>query len=170
SFDLLAAVAGSGEDDLIDILREVVAAGLLVETEADVFSFRHALTREAVAGQLLGRERRRLHEKALVTLQELGRDDYAGLAHHAEEGAALRHLARVHWERGRSDLQLSMAEAALALAEPGGPSSDLAAANALVAEAHMLAGRHEEAIENADRALALCDQVGCHDIRPRALV
>jgi DNA-binding NarL/FixJ family response regulator/tetratricopeptide (TPR) repeat protein len=251
SFDLLAAVAGTGEDELIDVLRQVVAAGLLVEMETDVFAFRHALTREAVIGQLLGRERRRLHEKALVTLQELGSNDYAALAHHAEgagrydelvdaarsgaqhyirlgstwqalqlaevglaeaeddiellrtaseaawlvgmldsaieravrwrsvadatanvteEGAALRHLARVHWEMGRPDLQLSMAESALALAEPGGPSSDLAAAHALVSEAHMLAGRADEAIVHADRALELCDEVGCHDIRPRALV
>ena len=64
-FDVLAALVGVGEDELIPVLRRLVDAGLLVEDEPDVFSFRHALTREAIAGQLLGRERRRLHEKAL---------------------------------------------------------------------------------------------------------
>ncbi len=49
-----------------------------------MFAFRHALTREAVAGRLLGRERRRLHEKALAALQESGSDDWAALAYHAE--------------------------------------------------------------------------------------
>jgi hypothetical protein len=59
-FDVLAALVGVREDDLIPLLRRLVDAGLLVEDEADVVSFRHALTREAIAGQLLGRERRRL--------------------------------------------------------------------------------------------------------------
>lgn len=83
SFDLLAAVTGLGEDELIGVLRGLVGGGLVVEEEPDVFAFRHALTREAVASRLLGRERRRLHEKALVALQEVGSDDWAALAHHA---------------------------------------------------------------------------------------
>ncbi len=55
-FDVLAAVAGIGEDELIDVLRRLVAAGLLFEAEHDVFAFRHALAREAVQEELLGRE------------------------------------------------------------------------------------------------------------------
>ena len=82
-FDLLAAVCEIGEDRLIAALRELVARGLLVEGDNDSFSFRHALTREAVADQLLGRQRRRLHEKALVALRGSGEADDALLAHHA---------------------------------------------------------------------------------------
>jgi DNA-binding CsgD family transcriptional regulator len=83
-FDLLAALTGLGENRLVDVLRALVGQSLIVEEDTDVFAFRHALTREAVAGRLLGRERRRLHEKALAALQEAGSDDWAALAYHAE--------------------------------------------------------------------------------------
>ncbi|MFL5792528.1 MAG: hypothetical protein ACJ77H_00705 [Actinomycetota bacterium] len=42
SFDLLAAVTGSGEDELIAILRQLVAENVMVEEEPDLFAFRHA--------------------------------------------------------------------------------------------------------------------------------
>jgi hypothetical protein len=83
-FDLLAAVTGSGEDELIAILRHLVAENVMVEEEPDLFAFRHALTREAIGGRLLGRERRRLHEKALAALQETGGGDWAAIAWHAQ--------------------------------------------------------------------------------------
>src|SRR6266540_2604889 len=76
-FDLLASVTGSDENELIDTLRKLVAGGVVLEDEPDVFRFRHALTREAIAGELLGRERRRLHEKALAGLHEAGSTDWA---------------------------------------------------------------------------------------------
>ncbi len=44
SFDVLLAVSGLSEDQLIQILRHLVARGLLVESEADAFSFRHAFS------------------------------------------------------------------------------------------------------------------------------
>ena len=74
-FDLLAAVTGTGEDELIAALRELVAQGVLVESGEDEFAFRHALVREAVAERLLGRERRRLHEAALDALLAAGDAD-----------------------------------------------------------------------------------------------
>ena len=82
-FDVLAAVSGYAEDELIPILRHLVARGLLVEAEADVFSFRHALAREAIESDLLGRERRRLHQAALDALRDADSDDFAAIAHHA---------------------------------------------------------------------------------------
>jgi predicted ATPase len=50
SFDLLAAVTGSGEDELIAILHHLVAENVM-EEEPDLFAFRHALTREAIGGR-----------------------------------------------------------------------------------------------------------------------
>ena len=78
------AITNAVRDRLVDVLRALVGQSLIVEEDTDVFAFRHALTREAVAGRLLGRERRRLHEKALAALQESGSDDWAALAYHAE--------------------------------------------------------------------------------------
>src|SRR5690606_13207721 len=63
-FDLLAAVTGTEEGELIELLRAAVDAGLLVEEDDDLFAFHHDLAREAVEAGLLGRERRRLHEAA----------------------------------------------------------------------------------------------------------
>jgi DNA-binding NarL/FixJ family response regulator len=251
SFDLLAAVTGSGEDELIAILRHLVAGNLMVEEEPDVFAFRHALTREAIAGRLLGRERRRLHEKALAALQEAGGGDWAALAWHAQgagrydelveaarvgarrylhqgstaealrlaetglteadrdldllaaaskaawmigllplaiehgerwheeaagtgdpklEATALIHLARCYWEAREFQLQWRTVWAALRVAEPLGESETLARALDLVAEAHMLNERTGEAVEWADRALAMADAVGRPAVRASALV
>jgi len=251
SFDLLAAVTGSGEDELIAILRHLVAGNVMVEQDPDAFAFRHALTREAIAGRLLGRERRRLHEKALAAIQEAGDRDWAAVAWHAQgagrydelveaaragalaylqqgstaealrlaetglseagrdldllaaaskaawmiglpsvavehgrhwhevaaatgdptlEAAALIHLARLYWEARDFQLQWRTVWAALAVAEPLGESETLARAYALVSEAYMLNQRRDEAIEWADKALAMADKVGCPAVRAAALV
>jgi DNA-binding CsgD family transcriptional regulator len=82
-FDLLAVATRTSEDELIAQLRALVERGLLVEECEDSFIFRHALVRDAVEGQLLGRERRRLHEVALAALREASSEDLAALAHHA---------------------------------------------------------------------------------------
>jgi DNA-binding NarL/FixJ family response regulator len=251
SFDLLAAVTGSGEEELIAILRHLVAENVMVEEEPDLFAFRHALTREAIAGRLLGRERRRLHEKALAAIQETDAGDWAAIAWHAQgagrydelveaartgawsylqqgstaealrlaetglseaerdldllaaaskaawmigllslgiehgerwhqeaaatgdparEAKALIHLARLYWEARDFQLQWRTVWDALRVAEPLGESETLARAYALVAEAHMLSERTEEAVEWADRALAMADAVGCPPVRASAMV
>ena len=80
SFDVLANVTGTSEDELIDLLRGAVNSGLLVETEPDVFSFHHDIAREAIEGSLLGREQRRLHAAALDALRASGSNDRLALA------------------------------------------------------------------------------------------
>ncbi|HEY3925364.1 MAG TPA: AAA family ATPase [Acidothermaceae bacterium] len=119
-FDLLAVVSGAGEDDLIATMRELVERGLVTEIEPDVFSFRHALTREAVASRLLGRQRRRLHEKAHAALLEMGSDDWGALAYHAagahlwdEVVDAARRGAAVHLRTGSTYEALRLAELGL---------------------------------------------------------
>jgi DNA-binding CsgD family transcriptional regulator len=69
-FDLLVSVADLGEAEAIAALRQLIDAGMLVETETDAFRFRHDLVRETVLDGLLGRERRRLHERALDALEQ----------------------------------------------------------------------------------------------------
>ena len=96
AFDVLAAVTAEDEGALLSALHDLAARGLITETEPDRFSFRHALTREAVAGQLFGRERRRIHEQALAALDALGQADPVARAHHAAgagDTAVLAHSA-----------------------------------------------------------------------------
>ncbi len=118
-FDLLADVAGADEDELIAVLRDLVTRGVLVESGDDEFAFRHALVREAIAGQMLGRQRRRLHEVALDVLLGSGASDPAMVAHHAR--GAGRYDDLVAAARGGAALYLSIGSAyqALQLAEMG---------------------------------------------------
>jgi DNA-binding CsgD family transcriptional regulator len=118
-FDLLAGVTGAAEDDLIGVLRDLVTRGVLVESGEDEFVFRHALVREAITDQMLGRQRRRLHEAALEVLLAGGASDPAMVAHHAR--AAGRYDDMVAAARRGTALYLSIGSAyqALQLAEMG---------------------------------------------------
>ena len=118
-FDLLAAVTGASEAELITALRDLVDRGGLVESGDDEFMFRHALVREAIAGQLLGRQRRRLHEAALDALLAAGSADPAMVAHHAQRAG--RYDDMVTAARAGTSLYLSIGSPyqALQLAEMG---------------------------------------------------
>ncbi|MBL7252687.1 helix-turn-helix transcriptional regulator [Paractinoplanes lichenicola] len=118
-FDLLAAVTATGEDELIAVLRDLVTGGVLVESGEDEFTFRHALLREAIGDQMLGRQRRRLHEAALDVLLGAGGSDPAMVAHHAR--GAGRYDDLVAAARRGTALYLSIGSAyqALQLAEMG---------------------------------------------------
>jgi DNA-binding CsgD family transcriptional regulator len=156
-FDLLAAVTGADEDELIAALRELVTQGVLVESGEDEFSFRHALVREAITGQLLGRQRRRLHEAALEALLAGGGStglpqDPAMIAHHARAAgryddmvAAARRGAALYLSIGSAYQALQLAE--MALDEAGEDTELLAAA----ARAAWLAGLLDDAVGYARR-------------------
>ncbi|WP_346098482.1 helix-turn-helix transcriptional regulator [Streptomyces olivaceiscleroticus] len=68
--DLLAAVAGLPEDDLIEALRVAVGSNTLVPTsDGTGYRFRHALVREAVQDDLLPGERTRLNRRYAEALE-----------------------------------------------------------------------------------------------------
>ena len=116
-FDLLAAVTKSDEDELIVVLRDLVQRGLMVELGEDEFSFRHALTREALVDEMLGRQRRRLHELALETLLETGSRDYALVAHHARGASRYDEMVDAARRGMISSLSMGSPFQALQLAE-----------------------------------------------------
>ena len=118
-FDLLAAVTGRDEADLIWALRELVAQGVLVETGGDEFTFRHALVREAVGERLLGRERRRLHEAALDALLAAGDADLALVTKHACGAGRYDDMLAAARRGSASYLAMGSAFQALQLAETG---------------------------------------------------
>ncbi|MGW7007485.1 helix-turn-helix transcriptional regulator [Streptomyces sp. NPDC054933] len=69
-YPLLAAVAGLGEDQLIEALRDAVGANILLPTaDGDGYRFRHALVREAVVDDLLPGERTRLNRRYAEALE-----------------------------------------------------------------------------------------------------
>ncbi|MFF7412233.1 helix-turn-helix transcriptional regulator [Streptomyces lydicus] len=68
--ELLAAVCGMPEDDLIAALRAAVGSNTLVPTEDGTgYRFRHALVREAVVDDLLPGERTRLNRRYAQALE-----------------------------------------------------------------------------------------------------
>ena len=123
-FDLLCTLTGVSEDDMVDVLRVLVGSGLLVEDAPDVFSFRHALTREAVRGRLLGRERRRLHETAFTALAASGSEDWAALAHHAAGAGRPDDMVEAARRGAHHYLHTGATHQALRLAELGVAEAD----------------------------------------------
>lgn len=111
---LLGAVADTEGVAALAALAHLRDAGLLVEDSVDPsglsFSFRHALTREAVLEGLLTAERRRRHARVLDVAEDLYRDasdaPLAELAGHAlaagERGRGFAYSLRA----GRRSLQL----------------------------------------------------------------
>lgn len=162
-FDLLATVTGAGEQELIAALRQLVARGVLVESGEDEFSFRHALVREAIANQMLGRQRRRLHEAALEALLAAGGPSGAGgsggaaadpamVAHHARAAGRYDDMVAAARTGAARYLSIGSAYQALRLAEMGldevGDDPDLLAA---AARAAWLAGLQDDAARYARR-------------------
>jgi DNA-binding CsgD family transcriptional regulator len=161
SFDVLAAVTGAPEADLIERLRAAVDRGLLVEAEPDVFSFHHELAREAIEGALLGRERRRLHEAALDALRATGSRDHVGLVHHARGAGRYDDMVAAARLGAHESLELGSTYQALRLAETGlAEAPDDTALLALAARAAWLSGQFDEAEEHAGRWLALSRAAG----------
>ncbi|UNO43808.1 helix-turn-helix transcriptional regulator [Streptomyces sp. MST-110588] len=68
--ELLAAVCGLPEDDLIEALRAAVGSNLLVPSQDGTgYRFRHALVREAIGDDLLPGERTRLNRRYAQALE-----------------------------------------------------------------------------------------------------
>lgn len=81
--DLLGRVHDGDPADLDEALRTAIAAQLLV-TEDTAYTFRHALTQEAVHEELLPGERARFHARYAAALEELPHlaGSRAEVAHH----------------------------------------------------------------------------------------
>jgi DNA-binding CsgD family transcriptional regulator len=88
-FALLQQVTRHDEAYLLRLIKELIAAQLVVEESAEQFAFRHALTRQVVYADLLARERRALHRTIALALEALSRTalaaQLADLAQHCEE-------------------------------------------------------------------------------------
>ncbi|MBK5331893.1 MAG: AAA family ATPase, partial [Ilumatobacteraceae bacterium] len=119
TFELISAISGLDEVDLLVALRELVGRSIVVEVSDDLFWFTHALTADNVYQQLLGRDRRRLHERALATLRSQSGADHASLARHAQGAGAFDQVAGIAREGAPRYLARGASFQALRLASDG---------------------------------------------------
>ena len=68
-FILLQQLTNHDEQHLLALMKELIAAQLVIEELAEQFAFRHALTRQAIYTDLLARERRALHKAIAETME-----------------------------------------------------------------------------------------------------
>ncbi len=87
--ELVVAVAGLGQAELRDALREAVASQIVVTVDDRGYGFRHALLREVVYDDLLPGERTELHGALAGALEERIED--------GERGAHVTAQAAHHW-------------------------------------------------------------------------
>jgi DNA-binding CsgD family transcriptional regulator len=91
-FALLQALTQHDEQHLLHLIKELIAAQLVVEESAEQFAFRHALTRQAIYADLLVRERKALHHRIAETMERLYSTvlerHLADLAYHFYEAGA----------------------------------------------------------------------------------
>jgi predicted ATPase len=73
-FDLLLRLAHVEERALLAVIKELVAAQILVEESQDRFAFRYVLTRQAIYNDLLERERATLHRAVAEAAEQLDID------------------------------------------------------------------------------------------------
>jgi DNA-binding CsgD family transcriptional regulator len=110
---LLERVSGTPEPQMLPLLKELLAAHIVVEESDDRFAFRHALTQQAIYSALLARERRLVHREIAEALEALAPADddarLAEMAHHFYEAGL--------WERA-FDYSIKIGERALELYSP----------------------------------------------------
>ena len=98
-FELLRRLTGDDEMTLLGQIKALIAAQLVVEESADQFAFRHALTRAALSGDLLGRERRALHGRVAAALEAIARERGDEIAEQWAADIAAHWFAAGAWEQ-----------------------------------------------------------------------
>ena len=179
----LAAVAGRRFDlsilqqvlhvdasQMLVFMKELVAAQFVVEEVGDQFSFRHALTRQAVYSELLASERRALHRTIAETIEQhtfpssVLDTQLVDLAYHFYEAGVWSKAAEYGQRAGERALILYAPRAAIehltralgALKHLGGtpPATVLRARG----QAYETIGEFEQARSDYERALEIAQQ------------
>jgi DNA-binding CsgD family transcriptional regulator len=114
---LLKQVIHCDEAHLLMLLKEMIAAQLVVEEAADQFAFRHALTQQALIASLLLRERQWLHRSIAQTLERFStssRERYLeDLAYHSYEAGMWEQALAYAQEAGEKALLLFAQQTAI---------------------------------------------------------
>jgi tetratricopeptide (TPR) repeat protein len=169
-FSLLEELAQIDEHALLQLMKEMITAQLVVEESAEQFAFRHALTRQAIYAELLARERVALHR----TIAEMIEQIYAGALDSHIADLAYHFSAAGIWKRAL-DYGRRAGSRALALGAPHAAVEQftraLDAAGNLAAtpdpllyrdrgSAYEILGDFDRAREDYERALRLARDTG----------
>ncbi len=171
-FDLtiLRQVMHADESHMLVLMKELVAAQFVVEEAADLFSFHHALTRQAVYAELLAGERRMLHRSIAETIEQCAFPSsildaqLVDLAYHFFEGEVWSKAAEYGRRAGERALILYAPRAAIehltralaALKRLG--STPPAAVVRARGQAYETIGAFEQARSDYERALSIAQQ------------
>ena len=101
--DLLIAVSGAGEEQVLEALDSAVAQGVLAGSASEL-RFTHDLMRETVRETLRPVQRARLHLRVLAVLEQSPVPDVFALADHAGGAASLDPAAAARWAVVAADL------------------------------------------------------------------
>ncbi len=116
---LLREIMRCDEKQLLILLKELMAAQLVVEEAVDQFAFRHALTQQAIVAELLLRERQELHRGLVETLERLSASSPLGeryleeLAYHTYQAGMWEQALTYAREAGEKALRLYAQQAAI---------------------------------------------------------
>jgi DNA-binding NarL/FixJ family response regulator len=179
-FPLLRDLSGLREEELLGLIKDLISAQLVAEEADDVFSFRHALTREAVCAGMLVRERRALSRHIAEAMERLYADD---IESHVED------LAMHYWEASEwpkaIEYSTRAAERALTLYAPGSalhharrareaaehvPGAYSAPLLLVSASAHDILGSFDEARADYERAASEAASAGDQRTRWKAIL
>jgi len=154
---LLQTLMGCDETQLLASLKELIAAQLVTEEAVDQFAFRHALTQQAIAAELLARERQHIHRRIAETLERLAtssplRDRYLeDLARHCFAAEMWEQTLTYSQEAGERALALYAQRAAI-----GHLTNALEAASRLsqppAARLYLLRGQAYDTLGDFERA------------------
>jgi len=115
-FALLLHLTKTQEAVLLQALKELIAAQLVVEESAEQFAFRHALTRQAIYTQLLARERLALHRVIAEAMEQLYASTLQAhlvdLASHCYEAGEWAKALAYGWQAGEKALRMYAPQAA----------------------------------------------------------
>jgi class 3 adenylate cyclase/tetratricopeptide (TPR) repeat protein len=181
--NVLAAITGHGDDDIVDALEEALAARLIGEVPARLgrYSFSHVLIRTTLYEEISTNRRVRLHRAVARSLEDVG-VDVGEVAYHFYEAAPLGDAAAaLQWvqraaedatARGGYELAVSWYERALEIEEMLDPADPARRAALVIAlgRARNDAGAVLSARSDFVAAAALARQAGRPDLLARAAV
>lgn len=154
-FGLLQTLTNHDEKELLALVKELIAAQLVVEESAERFAFRHALTREAIYAELLARERVTLHREVAAALERHNAQSLDGvveaLAYHAWEAADWERAAKYAARAAAHAVALSAPREAVAHLDRAFSASERAAVEPAI-ELYIARGSATETLGEFQRA------------------